>query len=111
MQALRKTRPEAGLELVDIPAPVPEADSSDVLVKVGATGICGSDLHVDDWTPSYAFITQSLPVTIGHEFVGVAQNGSLRGQRTEIENETYPGYGVITQKYAHEHGSFHRLPI
>ena len=75
MQALRKTRPEAGLELVDMPAPVVDADSSDVLVKVSATGICGSDLHVDDWTPSYAFITPSIPVTIGHEFVGVAQTG------------------------------------
>ncbi|HWT21728.1 MAG TPA: alcohol dehydrogenase catalytic domain-containing protein, partial [Variovorax sp.] len=84
MQALRKTRPEAGLELVDMPAPVVEADSSDVLVKVSAAGICGSDLHVDDWTPSYAFIARSIPVTIGHEFVGVAQNGPLAGRRVVV---------------------------
>ncbi|MDM0116994.1 alcohol dehydrogenase catalytic domain-containing protein [Variovorax sp. J22R133] len=84
MQALRKTRPEAGLELVDVPVPVLDADSGDVLVKVRATGICGSDLHVDDWTPSYAFITQSIPVTIGHEFVGVAQTGHLAGRRVVV---------------------------
>jgi threonine dehydrogenase-like Zn-dependent dehydrogenase len=84
MQALRKIRPEAGLELVDVPVPVLEADSNDVLVKVSATGICGSDLHVDDWTPSYAFITQSIPVTVGHEFVGVAQTGPLAGQRVVV---------------------------
>ncbi|MEJ8850062.1 zinc-dependent alcohol dehydrogenase [Variovorax rhizosphaerae] len=84
MQALRKTRPEAGLELVNVPAPMLDAGSTDVLVKVSATGICGSDLHVDDWTPSYAFITQSIPVTIGHEFVGVAQTGPLAGQRVVV---------------------------
>ncbi|SCK22889.1 threonine 3-dehydrogenase [Variovorax sp. HW608] len=84
MQALRKTRPEAGLELVDVPLPVVDPGSTDVLVKVSATGICGSDLHVDDWTSSYAFITQSLPVTIGHEFVGVAQTGPLAGRRVVV---------------------------
>jgi threonine dehydrogenase-like Zn-dependent dehydrogenase len=83
MQALRKTQAAAGVELVDVP--VPELASPDeVLVRVSATGICGSDLHVDDWTPSYAFITQSLPVTLGHEFVGVAQTGALRGQRVVV---------------------------
>ncbi len=73
MQALQKTRATAGLELVDVPMPVPADD--EVLVQVRATGICGSDLHVDDWTPSYAFIAPSIPVTIGHEFVGVTQAG------------------------------------
>ncbi|HSW03504.1 zinc-dependent alcohol dehydrogenase [Aquabacterium sp.] len=83
MRALRKTQAAAGLELADVP--MPEVNSpDDVLVRVTATGICGSDLHVDDWTPSYAFITQSLPVTIGHEFVGVAQTGPLRGQRVVV---------------------------
>ena len=83
MKALRKTHAGPGLELADVP--IPEVKSpDDVLVRVTAAGICGSDLHVDDWTPSYAFITQSLPVTIGHEFVGVAQGGPLRGQRVVV---------------------------
>lgn len=83
MKALRKTHAAAGVELIDVAAP--ELDSpADVLVRVTATGICGSDLHVDDWTPSYAFITQSLPVTLGHEFVGVAQSGALQGQRVVV---------------------------
>lgn len=84
MQALQKTRAAAGLELVDVPMPVVDAESNDVLVQVRATGICGSDLHVDDWTPSYAFIASSIPVTIGHEFVGVAQTGPLAGQRVVV---------------------------
>ncbi len=83
MQALRKTQAAAGLELVEVPVPEP-ASPDDVLVRVLATGICGSDLHVDDWTPSYAFITQSLPVTLGHEFVGVAESGPYLGQRVVV---------------------------
>lgn len=83
MQALRKTRTAAGLELRHVPIPTP-AGPDDVLVRVHAAGICGSDLHVDDWTPSYAFITASLPVTLGHEFVGVAQTGALQGQRVVV---------------------------
>jgi threonine dehydrogenase-like Zn-dependent dehydrogenase len=83
MKALRKTQAAAGLELADVP--IPElASPDDVLVRVTATGICGSDLHVDDWTPSYAFMTRSLPVTLGHEFVGVAQTGPLRGRRVVV---------------------------
>ena len=84
MQALQKTRAAAGLELVDVPRPSVEPSSDDVLVQVLATGICGSDLHVDDWTPSYAFMAPSLPVTIGHEFVGVARSGPLAGQRVVV---------------------------
>lgn len=83
MQALRKTNAAAGLELVDVPPPT-AVGPDDVLVRVSAAGICGSDLHVDDWTPSYAFIAPSLPVTLGHEFVGVAQSGALKGQRVVV---------------------------
>jgi len=83
MQALRKTRAAAGLELVEVA--MPRVDSADeVLVRVLATGICGSDLHVDDWTPSYAFITASLPVTLGHEFVGVVASGADQGRRVVV---------------------------
>lgn len=33
------------------------------------------------------------------------------GAGMEIDGVTYPGYGIMTQKYAHEFGSFYRLPI
>jgi threonine 3-dehydrogenase len=83
MQALRKTRAAAGVELVDAPAPVLEAPD-DVIVSVSAVGICGSDLHVDDWSPSYAFVAPHLPVTLGHEFVGTALNGLHSGRRVVV---------------------------
>ena len=50
---------------------------AEVLIKVKATGVCGTDLHIQEWTPSYHFMTAALPVTIGHEFSGeVAELGA-----------------------------------
>lgn len=83
MLALQKIRPAAGLELVEVPPPVEPGDG-EVRVRVLATGICGSDLHVDDWTSSYTFITPALPVTLGHEFVGIAETGPLASQRVVV---------------------------
>jgi len=85
MKALRKTLAAAGLSLTDVAPPLrAEPDDDEVLVRVHAAGICGSDLHVDDWTPSYAFITASLPVTLGHEFVGTISHGPRQGQRVVV---------------------------
>lgn len=83
MLALRKTRAAAGVAFAEVPRPRCES-ADEVLVRVLATGICGSDLHVDDWSPSYAFLAPSLPVTLGHEFVGVAQAGPLAGRRVVV---------------------------
>lgn len=83
MLALRKTRAEAGTELVEVPVPQ-TLEEGEVLVRVAAAGICGSDLHVDDWTASYAFIEPHLPVTLGHEFVGTIASGPSTGQRVVV---------------------------
>lgn len=91
MKALRKTLAAAGLEIADVPRPELRAHD-EVLVQVSAAGICGSDLHVDDWTPSYAFIAPSLPVTLGHEFVGVAHNGPLAGRRVVVRPSVTCGH-------------------
>ena len=74
MKALVKTRPEPGLELIDIP--VPAVGPGDVLVAVKATGICGTDLHIEAWD-DWAARTVSCPRTVGHEFAGeVVEVGS-----------------------------------
>ena len=44
----------------------PEPGPGDVLVKVGAAGVCHSDLHIID-APAGAFPT---PMTLGHENAG-----------------------------------------
>jgi 2-desacetyl-2-hydroxyethyl bacteriochlorophyllide A dehydrogenase len=47
-------------------APVP--GPGEVLLRVCAAGVCGTDLHLADWTSSYHFVAPALPVTLGHEF-------------------------------------------
>lgn len=76
MLALQKTLPGHGLQLEDVAPPAIE-DPTDVLVRVRSVGVCGTDLHIDEWTPSYHFMAPSLPVTLGHEFSGeVAATGT-----------------------------------
>lgn len=67
MKAIVKTRPESGLELIDIP--LPTVGPNDVLVKVSATGICGTDIHIRNWD-GWAAKTVATPRVIGHEFAG-----------------------------------------
>ncbi|WP_104401477.1 zinc-dependent alcohol dehydrogenase [Vibrio penaeicida] len=81
MKALVKTQSGVGhLRLCDIQKPAPLAN--EVLVKVKAAGICGTDLHIKKDT----FINFP-PVTLGHEFsgeivsVGEAVTGFQKGDR------------------------------
>ena len=70
MKALRKARPERGaqLEIVSIP----KIGAGDVLVRVRAASICGTDLHIYDWDAwSQAHIQP--PLTFGHEFCGFVE--------------------------------------
>ena len=67
MKALAKTRPEPGLELIDIPDPTPRPN--DVVVKVLRSGICGTDVHIDKWD-GWAAKTVHTPLVLGHEFCG-----------------------------------------
>lgn len=66
MLALRKTAAGAGnVELREVP--VPDVGPNDVLMKVYAAGICGSDLLIQEDRHFYR-----APVTQGHEFSGIA---------------------------------------
>jgi len=48
--------------------PTPEIGEEEVLLKVSAVGVCGSDLHQWHATQSWPV---NYPVTLGHEFGGV----------------------------------------
>ena len=64
MRALVKTANGQGnLEMRDVP--VPQVDAGEVLIRVRACGICGSDLKIQDDQHPY-----TPPVVIGHEFAG-----------------------------------------
>jgi len=67
VKALVKTEPAAGLHLIDVPEPVP--GPQDVLIRVSRTGICGTDLHIDNWD-DWARQHVPTPMIIGHEFTG-----------------------------------------
>ncbi len=70
MQALRKPRPEPGaqIESVDVPATRP----GEVLVRVRAASICGTDLHIYHWD-AWSASRLRPPLTFGHEFCGVVE--------------------------------------
>lgn len=68
MKCIVKTKAGPGnLELCM--RPVPEPGPQDMLVKVLATAICGTDVHIQEWND---FIERRLkpPLIIGHEFAG-----------------------------------------
>ena len=65
MTAARFHEPGKPLLVEEVPVPRPEPD--EVLVRVHATGLCGSDVHiaVEGITP-----TPYRPITLGHEVAG-----------------------------------------
>jgi threonine 3-dehydrogenase len=70
MKALRKTKAAKGLEIQTVP--VPTIGATDVLVRVKATSICGTDLHIYGWD-RWSQGRIKPPVTLGHEFCGVVE--------------------------------------
>jgi len=49
--------------------PVPEPGPGEVLVEVGAVGICGSDVHYYEHGRIGPFVVEA-PMVIGHEAAG-----------------------------------------
>ena len=77
--------------------PEPSPGEGEVLVKVAATSICGTDLHVFEWTPSAQAFEPTLPVVIGHESagtvvaVGTGVHGLRVGDRVAVESHIFCG--------------------
>jgi threonine 3-dehydrogenase len=95
MRALVKAKREQGIWMADVPRPV--IGPNDLLIKVRKTAICGTDIHIYNWD-EWAQATIPVPMTVGHEFVGVvAEMGSeVRGfsigQRVSGEGHLVCGY-------------------
>lgn len=68
MKAIIKSEPAPGVQMTDMDIPRPQP--GEVLVRVEAVGICGSDVHIYEWTPGYEFLTKYFPLVLGHEFAG-----------------------------------------
>ena len=67
MQALVKGTAALGAHLTEVD--VPHVGPEDVLVKVLATSICGTDVHLYEWD-EWARGRAHLPLILGHEFAG-----------------------------------------
>src|ERR1700691_1299628 len=67
MKALRKMRPQRGAQLETVPVPTP--GPIEVLVRVRAASICGTDLHIYGWD-RWSASRIHPPMTFGHEFCG-----------------------------------------
>ena len=67
MRALVKPTPGPGMEVREVPTPA--CGPTDVLIRVHAAGVCGTDLHIWEWD-AWASGRLRPPVVIGHEFAG-----------------------------------------
>src|ERR1043165_8101936 len=89
MLAVVKTTTEdgpAGTEVHDCPTPEPGPD--EILIRVAAAAICGTDKHIYHWDPS---IRDSVkpPRIYGHEFCGFVEEIGERAHRDGINAGDY----------------------
>jgi len=64
--------------------PVPEPSPGELLVRVTAVGICGSDLHWYDES-GIGEARLSRPLVLGHEAAGVIVSGPRAGERVAVD--------------------------
>lgn len=67
MKTFCKVEPEYGGKFVE--KPIPTCADDEVLIRVVATSICGTDVHIYEWD-NWAKSRIPIPQTMGHEFVG-----------------------------------------
>ena len=68
MRGLVKEAPERGA-VVRTDVPIPELGGEDVLIRVEAAAICGTDQHIYTWN-DWAAARVPLPMVFGHEAAG-----------------------------------------
>ncbi|MEN3280006.1 MAG: threonine 3-dehydrogenase [Solirubrobacteraceae bacterium] len=96
MNALLKERPAPGARFT---ADAPEADpgADEVLIEVAATSVCGTDVHLHEWSASARAFSPTLPLIFGHETAGVvvATGADVAhrhvGDRVAVETHVFCG--------------------
>ena len=66
------------------PVEPPVAGEGQVVVRVTAVGLCGSDLHWYD-EGSIGDTRLTRPLVLGHEFAGVIEDGPRAGERVAVD--------------------------
>ncbi|GAC1336265.1 MAG: L-threonine 3-dehydrogenase [Candidatus Dormibacteria bacterium] len=70
VKAVLKPQPGVGVKIAEVPEPV--AAEGEVLVRVEATSICGSDLAIYEWR-DWVAARMKTPRVVGHEFCGTVE--------------------------------------
>lgn len=97
MQAVVKPAPRKGLELTRVP--VPRIRQGEVLIKVRAASICGTDSHLYDWTSWARHRVRNFPLIQGHELCGdIVEVGAEANKRLK------PGDFVSAESHIVDYG-------
>jgi threonine 3-dehydrogenase len=95
MKVIAKLKAEPGIWMDE--APVPDPGPNDVRIRIVKTAICGTDIHIHNWD-AWSQKTVPVPMTIGHEFVGVIDAmgsevvGFSEGDRVSAEGHITCGH-------------------
>lgn len=84
MKAVAKSDSVAGPEGTDVrDVPIPSPGPDEVLIRVAAAALCGTDKHIYKWDPS---IQKSVtpPRVYGHEFCGFVERVGDRVEHPEL---------------------------
>lgn len=84
MRAVVKTRPGPGFELMDVEMPI--IGDKDVLIKVKAVGICGSDIPIFN-----GIRPVPIPFIPGHEFSGIIVEKGKDVLNFQVGDRVSPG--------------------
>jgi threonine 3-dehydrogenase len=93
--AILKPTPAPGFVIGDVPMPSPAAGQ--VLLRVAATSVCGTDVHLYDWN-AWAAARVHPPRVVGHEVCGEVVawgdgvHGPALGTRVAVESHIVCGY-------------------
>jgi threonine 3-dehydrogenase len=98
LKAVVKARPEPGLQIAEVAEPQPGED--EILVRVEATSICGSDLAIYEWR-DWVAARMHTPRVVGHEFCGTVERVGSQVERIAagdlIAAETHIADGTCHQ--------------
>jgi threonine 3-dehydrogenase len=89
MRAVVKTKAAPGPDATQIlKVPVPDPGQAEVLIRVLATAVCGSDKHIYQWDESMAEMVEP-PRIYGHEFCGEIVAFGPGGARPHLHEGQY----------------------
>lgn len=95
MKAFRFYEPKSPLKLEEVPAPTIE--DNEVLVKIKAAGICGTDLHYKHGRIKPG----KIPITLGHEIAGVVEEVGSKVRNVNVGDRVCVHYIISCGNYVH----------